>query len=107
MARIPWGASRESPDRRLRQHARLAVQGEKREHVCAFPRVLGEEAGIVVAPRLVGPSSPVADRLDRALSLPLDEALWIERNFQQIMHPQPTPDEREFWRAVVDCRRLH
>ena len=48
---------------------------------------------------------PEAGRLDRTLSLPFDEAAWIARNFHAIMHREATPAEREFWRAVIECKR--
>jgi len=40
---------------------------------------------------------PEASRLDRALSLPLEEAVWITRHFKGLMHsaacgPQPKED---------------
>lgn len=50
---------------------------------------------------------PEANRLDRALSLSLEEAAWIARHFQELMHREPTEAEREFWRAAVDYRRAH
>jgi len=46
-----------------------------------------------------------ADRLRRALSLPLEEIEYIVNNFTRIMKRQPTPDEREFWKAVFDFKR--
>ncbi|MBI4318469.1 MAG: hypothetical protein HY675_08270 [Chloroflexi bacterium] len=45
---------------------------------------------------------PEADRLERALALPLEEARWIATHFKEIMGREPTPDQREFWRAVTD-----
>lgn len=48
---------------------------------------------------------PEADRANRALSLPLEEIRYIVRNFASIMGRQPTRDEKEFWRAVLDVRR--
>lgn len=50
---------------------------------------------------------PEANRLDRALGLPLEEAAWVARNFREIMHRDPTPAEGEFWRAIVDYKRSH
>lgn len=49
---------------------------------------------------------PEADRLERALALPLEEASWIATHFEEIMGREPTSDEREFWRAVADYK-LH
>lgn len=48
---------------------------------------------------------PEADRLRRALALPLEEIEYIVDNFKTIMKRQPTPDEREFWKAVLDFKR--
>ena len=48
---------------------------------------------------------PEADRLRRALSLPLGEIEHIVNNFPEIMNRQPTRDEREFWKAVLDFKR--
>jgi hypothetical protein len=48
---------------------------------------------------------PEADRLRRALALPLEEIEYIVDNFKTIMNRQPTPDEREFWKAVLDFKR--
>jgi hypothetical protein len=48
---------------------------------------------------------PEADRVDRAMGLSLDEASWIARNFEEIMHREPSGAEQEFWRAVVDYKR--
>ncbi|MDP2725980.1 MAG: hypothetical protein Q8P59_00410 [Dehalococcoidia bacterium] len=50
---------------------------------------------------------PEADRASRALSLPLEEVQYIVRNFASIMGRQPTRDEKEFWRAVLDVRSRH
>jgi len=47
---------------------------------------------------------PEADRLRRALGLPLQEAEDIVNNFSIIMGRQPTTDEREFWKAIVDFK---
>ncbi|MBI4316942.1 MAG: hypothetical protein HY675_00510 [Chloroflexi bacterium] len=49
---------------------------------------------------------PEADRLERAQALPLEEARWIATHFDEIMGREPTPDEREFWRAITDYK-LH
>ena len=46
-----------------------------------------------------------ADRLRRALNLRLEEIEHIFNNFSVIMNREPTPDEREFWRAVLDFKR--
>ena len=48
---------------------------------------------------------PEADRLRRALSLPLEAIEHIVNNFTKIMNRQPTYDEREFWKAVLDFKR--
>ena len=48
---------------------------------------------------------PEADRLRRALNLSLEEIEYIVDNFAKIMGRQPTRDEREFWKAVLDFKR--
>ena len=48
---------------------------------------------------------PEADRLRRALNLPLEEIKDIVDNFRGIMNREPTSDEREFWKAVLDFKR--
>jgi len=48
---------------------------------------------------------PEADRLRRALNLPLEETEYIVDNFVKIMNRQPTNDESEFWKAVLDFKR--
>ena len=48
---------------------------------------------------------PEWDRLRRALVLPLEEIEYIVGNFTTIMNREPTCDEREFWRAVLDFKR--
>jgi hypothetical protein len=48
---------------------------------------------------------PEADRLRRALSLPIEEIEHIINHFSEIMNRPPTQDEREFWRAVLDYKR--
>jgi hypothetical protein len=48
---------------------------------------------------------PEADRLRRALSLSLEEIEHIVNHFPEIMNRQPTRDEREFWRAVLEFKR--
>jgi hypothetical protein len=48
---------------------------------------------------------PEADRLRRALALPLEEIEHIVNNFPMIMNRQPTGDEKEFWKAVLDFKR--
>ena len=50
---------------------------------------------------------PEADRLRRALSLPLEEIEHIVNNFTRIMNREPTHDEREFWKAVLDFKCSH
>ena len=45
-----------------------------------------------------------ADRLRRALSLPLEEIEHIVNDFPVIMNRQPTRDEKEFWKAVLDFK---
>ena len=47
---------------------------------------------------------PEWDRLRRALVLPLEEVEYIVNNFPAIMNREPTDDEREFWRAVLDYK---
>ena len=47
---------------------------------------------------------PEADRLRRALNLSLEEIEHIVNNFPMIMNRQPTRDEREFWKAVLDFK---
>jgi hypothetical protein len=46
-----------------------------------------------------------ADRLRRALILPLAEIENILKNFSAIMGREPTTDEKEFWKAVLDYKR--
>lgn len=48
---------------------------------------------------------PEWDRLTRALVLPLEEIEYIVDNFTKIMNREPTRDEREFWKAVLDFKR--
>jgi len=48
---------------------------------------------------------PEADRLRRALNLPLEETEYIVDNFVKIMNRQPTNDESEFWKAILDFKR--
>jgi hypothetical protein len=48
---------------------------------------------------------PEADRLRRALMLPFEELEYIVNNFTKVMDRKPTPDEREFWKAVLDFKR--
>ena len=48
---------------------------------------------------------PEADRLRRALNLSLEEIEHIVNNFSVIMNRQPTQDEEEFWKAVLDFKR--
>jgi hypothetical protein len=48
---------------------------------------------------------PEAKRLRRALNLPLKEIEYTFNNFSTIMGREPTSDEREFWRAVLDFKR--
>ena len=48
---------------------------------------------------------PEADRLRRALGLPLEEIEHIVNNFTSIMGREPTKDEKEFWKAVLDYKR--
>jgi hypothetical protein len=48
---------------------------------------------------------PEADRLRRALNLSLGEIEYIVESFSQIMNRQPTRDEKEFWKAVLDFKR--
>jgi hypothetical protein len=48
---------------------------------------------------------PEADRLRRALNLPIDEVEYIVNNFPEIMNRRPTKDEKEFWKAVLYYKR--
>jgi hypothetical protein len=48
---------------------------------------------------------PEADRLRRALALPLDEIECTLNDFSAIMGREPTKDEKEFWKAVLDYKR--
>jgi hypothetical protein len=48
---------------------------------------------------------PEADRLRRALNLSLEEIEYVVDNFARIMNRQPTNDESEFWKAVLDFKR--
>ena len=48
---------------------------------------------------------PEADRLRRALSLTPEEIEYTLNNFTRLMNRKPTPDEREFWMAVLDFKR--
>lgn len=48
---------------------------------------------------------PEADRLRRALALPLEEIDHIVNNFTGIMKRKPSGDEKEFWKAVLDFKR--
>lgn len=48
---------------------------------------------------------PEVDRLRRALALPLEDIEHIVDNFVRIMNREPTRDEREFWKAVLDFKR--
>lgn len=50
---------------------------------------------------------PEADRLRRALGLRLEEVEDIVNNFSIIMGREPTADESEFWRAILDFKRNH
>jgi len=48
---------------------------------------------------------PEADRLRRVLKLPLNEIEDTFNKFSTIMGREPTNDEREFWKAVLDFKR--
>ena len=48
---------------------------------------------------------PEADRLRRALNLPLEEIEYIVDNFVKILNRQPTNDDSEFRQAVLDFKR--
>jgi hypothetical protein len=48
---------------------------------------------------------PEADRLNRALRLPLKEIEYIANNLRELLSRDPTLDEQEFWRAILDFRR--
>ena len=47
---------------------------------------------------------PEVDRLRRALNLPLEEIKDIVDNFRGIMNREPTSDEREFWKAILEFK---
>lgn len=47
---------------------------------------------------------PEADRLRRALALQVEEIECIVNNFTRIMNREPTHDEKEFWKAVLDFK---
>lgn len=52
---------------------------------------------------------PEVARLNRALSLPLEKVEYIANNLHAVMKSgavgrEPTSDEEEFWRAVLDFR---
>lgn len=46
-----------------------------------------------------------ADRLRRALGLSVEEIEYIVSNFTRIMNREPTSDEGEFWKAILDFKR--
>ena len=48
---------------------------------------------------------PEADRLKRALALPFNEIECTFNDFSAIMGREPTKDEKEFWKAVLDYKR--
>ncbi len=48
---------------------------------------------------------PEAARLDRVLSQPLEDIEYIANNLPQVLGREPSHDEQEFWRAVLDFRR--
>jgi hypothetical protein len=50
---------------------------------------------------------PEADRLRRALSLPIEEIEYIVTNIQEVIGRDPTQDEREFWKAILEYRHTH
>lgn len=50
---------------------------------------------------------PEADRLRRALNLPIEKIQEILSSFSDIMGRNPTPDESEFWKAVLEYKRIH
>ncbi len=66
----------------------------------------GDEVVVIRDGREVA-ALPDASRLERAMSLPLEEAAWIAHHFSDIMHREPTTAENEFWQAVVDFKRSH
>ena len=47
---------------------------------------------------------PEVDRLRRALNLSLEEIKHIVDNFTGIMNREPTSDETEFWKAILDFK---
>ena len=48
---------------------------------------------------------PEADRLRRAMALSLEEVKQIIDEFPVIMNREPTRDENEFWKAIIDYKR--
>jgi hypothetical protein len=50
---------------------------------------------------------PEADRLRRALSLPIDEIEYIARNLREVTGRDPTQDEWEFWKAILEYKLTH
>ena len=48
---------------------------------------------------------PETDRLNRALNLPLDEVAYITENLGKLLKRDPTSDEREFWRAILEYKQ--
>jgi len=48
---------------------------------------------------------PEADRVRRALNLPVEDIEDTLNNFSAIMGREPTKDEKEFWKAVLDYKR--
>jgi len=50
---------------------------------------------------------PEADRLRRALSLPIEEIEYIFKNLQVVTGREPTQDEQEFWKAILEYKLTH
>ena len=57
------------------EYVPLEVQGSKREHLCSFARILGEETVVAVAPRLVG--GLLADKLGAPIGPEVWGDTWI------------------------------
>lgn len=69
---------------------------------------MGEKRGSVVAVLRDGRQVavlPEADRLRRAMALSVADVEDTVRNFPTIMGREPTRDEAEFWKALLDYKR--
>lgn len=80
-----------------------SIEFLKRETIDPLTNKKGDEVVVLRDGREVA-ALPEAERLDRVLALPLKEAKWIASHFDKIMLREPTPDEREFWKAIVDYK---